>query len=1097
MADSTYRTFNLVLNSKGISARWVDDANPADFFVNMDNTEELAEAAVGSRLGTQIVNKQSSTLGAPVYPLPDQVHSITKLSGLNGNAWRYAGSEGNLYRRPAAGFGPYALISSIFSGQPFQACSGAPSIVSTLPTMFFADANGMFKDNGTLATPQQMGIFQPAFPVSAQAQNPDLIALDPYTDPSGSYSYTGIGGGTSGTYVSTTLASPVTATGIQTVSVADPTQPGLFQLLTIGSGPSQETVLAIFLTPTGFTANFTKLHSIGDAVTTPDLMVTVPASTTATVSKSFSGTPIAAWPTTLQQADYIGLYLFVSDPTQIQSITLKFDCGDGSFDTDFFYKVIAQGPLQSLLATINDPTTAATDALLSESLGLYGNSSGSIAQLNSGLAQWTPLLIQLSDFAGSGRADFSDPVHNWNAVNGYQIEIVTNDNTSADVGMSSLILFGGAGPDSFGGVSYDYLFTFYNTVDGTESNPCMTMSNIFPPLQTNFVVPRRQPVLLTMNTSIVDPQTNRLRVYRRGGTLGDNYRRVDEIPLGGDGVTMYLDIASDSDIEDNDFISFVNDVPVTSSLPTPVNTTLLTAITTTNQVVSVFPASMANISVRQQVSLGMFTLDDLLQNFETVIVLTIASDHFTAFAQNTHAVGELITATASYGQPVTLMVAAYDQFYFAGDPNNPNYLYYSGKSTPQAVSSAAYVEVAEAGDTITIVAEYKGNLYVSCLKSGWWSIAPGSNGTGKPTVYPTACKHGGIAPNGWFATEEALFYQAMDGLRAFAGGASQYLTQDQEFIFQGIGTTPIVEADQAQLNQTRAAFWNNMHFWSYIGVDGNRHRLIYHQIYKRWRNDDLDAESIFLEKDTNTLVFGDSVGLVHIDRVGFVDEGNNAGTLVQLPIDMDLQTPFLNQGMPVQQKQYQEFTLDCNTNGQVVTVTLIFNDGEFQEVIGTINTTDRERINLNLNNGDGFEAYKVSLQLTCAATQRVYIYQAAIRALALAMTRQSLDTFQLRFSDDASKIAKNLYFEFTSNAVIEATIYYDDPCWPNFSFTFPNTNGVRSVQRVRLPAVKFRYLRMIMTSDEDFMCWTESRFEIKGVCVGKGYAFFALTSMES
>ena len=68
--------------------------------------------------------------------------------------------------------------------------------------------------------------------------------------------------------------------------------------------------------------------------------------------------------------------MFVSDPTQIQSVTLKFDCGDGSFQSDYFYKTIAQGPLQSLgshVALTNDPTTALTDAVLSNSLNLYGN----------------------------------------------------------------------------------------------------------------------------------------------------------------------------------------------------------------------------------------------------------------------------------------------------------------------------------------------------------------------------------------------------------------------------------------------------------------------------------------------------------------------------------------------------------------------------------------------------------------------------------------------------------------------------------------------------------------------------------------------------
>jgi hypothetical protein len=570
---------------------------------------------------------------------------------------------------------------------------------------------------------------------------------------------------------------------------------------------------------------------------------------------------------------------------------------------------------------------------------------------------------------------------------------------------------------------------------------------------------------------------------------------VDEVLITGSPQT-YLDIAADEDIQDADFISFTNDVPVTSSLPTPVNTTLVASILTTNQVVSVYPASMANISVRQQVTIGNLTSISLISDTETVVVLQVFADHFTALVQNVHLAGEPITATAKYGQPVTIIASAFDQFWFAGDINNPNYVYYSAKSYPQYVSSAAYFPITTSDDPVTVIDKFKGNLYCSTVKGGWFSIAPGAQVGQSPTPYPTACKFGCVAPLGYVVTEEGIYYQAIDGIRFFAGGESVYLTQDQEFIFQDVGSTPIVEANQSMLNQTRMAYWGNMIFISYIGVDGNRHRLIFHTQYKRWRNDDVDAQSITYEPDTKALIYGDSNGLVHQDRIGSYDEGNNAGALVQLPIQMDLQTPYLNQGMPAENKQYQELTIDALTNGQTVTATLLFNDGEFSEVIGTVTTTERQRINLVLNNGLGYMAYKVSLQLTCSALAQVLVFQCAIRALQLAKTRLNLDTFNLKMSIEASKICKQLLVEYTSSATIAGTIYYDDPCWPPFTFTLPNTNGVRNPLRLRLPATKFRYLRCTLVSASDFMVWNDSVFEAKPVCASKGYFNYPLLTVE-
>src|SRR5579859_6558629 len=107
VADQAYRTFPNTFFSKGIVARLTDDTLQPGQYLNLDNCEEQVENAVSSRLGSVIVNRTN----AQVYPLPAPVHSMTKLLGLNGSAWRYAGAGTNLYRRAGTGQGPYTQFA--------------------------------------------------------------------------------------------------------------------------------------------------------------------------------------------------------------------------------------------------------------------------------------------------------------------------------------------------------------------------------------------------------------------------------------------------------------------------------------------------------------------------------------------------------------------------------------------------------------------------------------------------------------------------------------------------------------------------------------------------------------------------------------------------------------------------------------------------------------------------------------------------------------------------------------------------------------------------------------------------------------------------
>jgi hypothetical protein len=933
------------------------------------------------------------------------------------------------------------------------------------------------------ASAQNIGIFQNRYPVQAQAQSPDEIILDPFSAGSA--------------VVSTTTTAAITATGIQTVPVANLSVLRLFQSLVVDTGGNSETVLVIEMTQTGFIANFTKTHLTGVAVVEMGKSTTVGASTTGTLSGTLA-TSISTWPTTLDQEDYIGLWLYVGDPNAIQSITLQFNTSNGAY----FYRTIGQGPLQATLNAATDSTTAATDAVLTETLGLYMAGAGGVTGLST-VPGWTPILLQLSDFSGAGGADFNDPTMNWQHVTTYTITIVTGagiGGTSFPITVkdASLILFGGAGPDSFAGVSYDYMVTLFNINDYTESNPTMEMTDVDPPFNTNRVLPRRQPIALSWVNSNVDTQATHWRVYRRGGSMADNFRRIDQIPITAatGGTESYRDLWSDLDIQEADTINFENDVPVTSSLQIPLNNLIETAIATTNQVATVVFSSPYNtaqagfsqsIFVAQQVNIGNVLAD----NFETVIVLSVITagaeiTGFTAFVQNTHAAGEPLEATAKYGQPLNIIAVAYDQGWYAGDPNNPSNIYWTPKGNIQAVSSAAYEPVNNSGDPVTAIVGTAANLYVSTLQR-WWSVSPGATAGASPTISPTMVDHGCVGPQAWTLKDGTVFYLAVDGLRTFRGGGGQYISEIIEFVFQGVGPTPIMQADPSQFSSARASWWNKLVIFSYVGVDRNRHRVILDVEGKRFRTDQLDAQSMYLEEDTGTLVWGDSQGLVHLDRQNVAyDEGSVGGVVTQIPITFTLRTPFSDQGAPQTQKNYGEFTLDANTNGNPVTVELSFNDNEFIEIIGTVTTTERQKVNLSLNSGAGFQAYKVSMLLIGSGTSRVYLYQAKIRHLLLGETRTSYDSYDLRLGVDESKILKQLYAETTATAPITCQVFYDGTL--GYTFTIPELGGVRNALRVRLPAIKFRIIRFIFTSASDFILWETSKFEWKPLCAGKSYS---------
>lgn len=116
---------------------------------------------------------------------------------------------------------------------------------------------------------------------------------------------------------------------------------------------------------------------------------------------------------------------------------------------------------------------------------------------------------------------------------------------------------------------YRWVYTYYNSRTGSESNPSDEMTvevaNIKPTtFNKDFSVKSKgQAVKITGFTTPTDPQVDRLRIYRLGGTLNE-YILEQEVPWD---TVEFTSFESDIAIASNPILSFQNDVPFTSLVP--------------------------------------------------------------------------------------------------------------------------------------------------------------------------------------------------------------------------------------------------------------------------------------------------------------------------------------------------------------------------------------------------------------------------------------------------------------------------------------------------------------------------------------------------
>jgi hypothetical protein len=814
--------------------------------------------------------------------------------------------------------------------------------------------------------------------------------------------------------------------------------------------------------------------------------------------------------------DLIVLTLMVTNPANILSIQLAFDVNGSDYTSSYYYANISPAYYQGNIAGIQEAYASTQSQILADTLGVIsGQPIGSTtaqlqpSNLSTGSGTWQAVLIPRGNFLPVGSAGQSGL--DWTNITGWKITITTTavaitGNGSSTVACNGLYLQWGYGPSSFAGVGYDYRFTYYNANTGTESNgsPEMQFNEQYGYL-SSLAAPfyLRQAAQVTGRYSS-DPQVTHLRIYRRGGTFASNWYQIDQVPnLTAAGPFAYKDVIPDSSLQGAQTLALDNDPPVTSNLVTPIQTSLSAATTVpvnNNNYYSTYAPQLVTVAQSGAVFVPeQVVLIGNANNLEECLIVAGGTGQFATTLRLQHNAGEPVICYSIPRAFCNICCLANDgTVYLAGDKHNPQRIYRSKVNNPEAFSPAAYTDVSSPDDTVMAIINWRGTLVAGTMKT--WELLPG--GASKPV--PTGAAHGLVGTQAWTLAEGMIPFRSQDGLRVFTGADGDYLTLPIEWMYQGNPLCIPPQAYQPDASQDVLCFFNNTIYDAYVsnssGAAGPIYRTAYSTVYKRFRYDDIPATAMLWEKDTNAFLVAKEMSpgnyAIVQDWVGDYDDGGwVAGSLVQTPINVVIQSPYLDLGSPHNDKQWNALETDVNTQGQSMTTALLFDDGTIPSItLPAITTSQRTKVQSPVtpsgaNEGSGQQAYRASIQHTIQVTTAPILYQESIYAATLAAYRFTFDTYWILGGTDLHKRTKQVVFDYTAGQAISFSIFADGSTIPYHTFTLPEAAS-RAVVRVRFPALSMRTFRMIgniASGQAGFQAWAAPQLWWKPCLDSSGY----------
>lgn len=355
-----------------------------------------------------------------------------------------------------------------------------------------------------------------------------------------------------------------------------------------------------------------------------------------------------------------------------------------------------------------------------------------------------------------------------------------------DAGAGSLDGGDALSPTSSQPYEYKYIYVEDDTGNkGNPTRPMLTNSTAAVTVNTHshtgapISVHNRKVSVAVYGTA--DARITQIWVYRKGGILYDAYRLVRKIQnTGSASWTWFEDDTADVDLESASLLETDNDPPVTSTVPTPISSTLSGSsspgVQTISMVASIFGPVLPGTTVH--------ITDD---NPEDVIAISATASSITAFFHFSHASGTFVSVDAITGQPCSLALPFGQFMVVAGDPNNPHALYRSTGGKPESFpvapsdGSQSSTFAGTPSNPIRNLMELRGlivtlnahSIYETTILQG--SILQPSRVADRGLLFRSAC----------CKRDQEIWFLAYDGIWSWDGGNLTCRSREIDSIFHG------------------------------------------------------------------------------------------------------------------------------------------------------------------------------------------------------------------------------------------------------------------------------------------------------------------------
>jgi hypothetical protein len=504
-------------------------------------------------------------------------------------------------------------------------------------------------------------------------------------------------------------------------------------------------------------------------------------------------------------------------------------------------------------------------------------------------------------------------------------------------------LDGGAGSSPNNTQPYDWVLVYEETDTGDKGNPSQFMSPTgTASITDNGTVYTTNPLAIHNGIASLavwgtnDPRIGFIRIYRRGGSLVDGIGRLVARVAnpGAEQYVIFQDNTADADLVYAEQWETDNNPPVTSSVASPIRSTLSAPVGTGWQT--------ANLAANVFSPVTPGTLVHIVDpaGSEDVYVESATDHSFRAFFQLPHASGVTVEVDAITGQACNLVIEFDESLIVAGDPNNPHIAYKSKRGQPQAfpvgtdaAGAITSIGVGTPSNGIVNMTPCRGQILFMNV-SALYEVAVIQGSFMQPA---RVSEKGLVGQSAWCKTDSGeIWYLSDDGVYSWNGAISQKRTGAIDPIFHDKEFNGIAPIDRTPsvLSGARMEYRRGTVYLAYTDIGGHSREIACEPAYgDRWYlvnhgitgSAETPVTMLFCEPDTRSLIVslsGQATGqgsLFGIADTYSVIGGSNyasdwwtSSSMTGNPISWSLLFPWFDMGDPSGQKLFEEVWLDID-----------------------------------------------------------------------------------------------------------------------------------------------------------------------------------------